>query len=60
MEYLALQGFPPNFKFKGISLNDAYKQCGNTVCVPILKGIAERIFYNDLISNCDQRKHYQQ
>jgi len=43
MECLALQGFPPDFKFKGISINEAYKQCGNTVCVPILSRISYKI-----------------
>ena len=42
-ECLAFQGFPQEYIFKGISLNEAYKQCGNTVCVPIIKNIAERI-----------------
>lgn len=43
MECLALQGFPKEFKFKGISLNSAYKQCGNTVCVPVVERIAREI-----------------
>ena len=43
LECLALQGFPPDFKFPGIPLNSAYKQAGNTVCVPVVKRIAERI-----------------
>lgn len=42
-ECLAFQGFPNSYIFKGISLENAYKQCGNTVCVPIIKEIAERI-----------------
>jgi DNA (cytosine-5)-methyltransferase 1 len=42
-ECLALQGFPSDFKFRGIPLNSAYKQCGNTVCVPVIKRIAEQI-----------------
>ena len=40
MECLAFQGFPKDFTFKGISLESAYKQCGNTVCVPIIFKIA--------------------
>ena len=40
MECLAFQGFPKDFTFKGISLKSAYKQCGNTVCVPIIFKIA--------------------
>ncbi len=43
MECLAFQGFPKDYAFKGISLDCAYKQCGNTVCVPVIKTIAERI-----------------
>ena len=43
MECLAFQGFPNNFAFKGISLESAYKQCGNTVCVPIIFKIAHSL-----------------
>ena len=43
MECLALQGFPKKFSFKGISLESAYKQCGNTVCVPVIQNIAVNI-----------------
>lgn len=43
MECLALQGFPQEFSFRGISLNSAYKQCGNTVCVPLVERIAQEI-----------------
>ena len=43
MECLAFQGFPKDFTFKGISLESAYKQCGNTVCVPAIKRIAENL-----------------
>lgn len=42
-ECLDFQGFPKWFNFKGIPLNEAYKQAGNTVCVPVIEGIAERI-----------------
>ena len=42
-ECLAFQGFPPDYKFKGISVNSAYKQCGNTVVVPVIKRIAENL-----------------
>ncbi len=42
-ECLALQGYPIDFKFPTISLNSAYKQCGNTVCVPLVKMIAHNI-----------------
>ncbi len=43
LECLALQGFPKDFMFKGISLNSAYKQCGNSVVVPVIRRIAEKI-----------------
>lgn len=42
-ECLALQGFPPSFDFPNISLKNMYKQCGNTVVVPIVYEIANRI-----------------
>lgn len=38
MECLALQGFPPNFKFPvNVPLREQYKQAGNTVCSNIIK-----------------------
>lgn len=40
IECLAFQGFPKDYNFKGISLENAYKQCGNTVCVPLVFKIA--------------------
>jgi len=43
MECLAFQGYPKDYSFKGVSLESAYKQCGNTVCVPVVRRIAERI-----------------
>lgn len=43
MECLAFQGFPKNYAFKGISLESAYKQCGNTVCVLVVRSIADNI-----------------
>jgi len=44
MECLAFQGFPSDFKFpSGLSMEDAYKQVGNSVCVPVIKRIAEQI-----------------
>ena len=42
-ECLALQGFPKEYRFPKISMASAYKQCGNTVCVPVVRRIAERI-----------------
>lgn len=44
MECLAFQGYPKKYTFKGVSLKSAYKQCGNTVCVPIIKNIAAKLF----------------
>ena len=46
---LALQGFPTEFGFPNIPLNEMYKQLGNTVCVPVIAGIARRIIaiFND-------------
>lgn len=43
-EALALQGFPKEIRFPDIPLNSAYKQCGNSVVVPIIKKIAENIY----------------
>ena len=43
-ECLAFQGFPNGFKFpQTVTINDAYKQIGNSVCVPVIKRIAEQI-----------------
>lgn len=42
-ECLALQGFPKTFDFPDIPLKSMYKQCGNTVVVPIIKKIAVQI-----------------
>lgn len=42
-ECLALQGFPEEFRFPNIPLNSAYKQCGNSVVVPVIGRIAEKI-----------------
>lgn len=44
LECLALQGYPSEFKFPNtIKIEDAYKQAGNTVCVPLIKRIANSI-----------------
>lgn len=43
-ECLALQGFPKDFTFNGIPLEAAYKQAGNTVCVPVVKRIGEQLY----------------
>lgn len=42
-ECLALQGFPTEFRFPNISVSSAYKQCGNSVVVPVIRRIAENI-----------------
>ena len=43
-ECLDLQGFPNSFKFPNtISVEDAYKQIGNSVTVPVVKRIAEEL-----------------
>lgn len=43
-ECLVFQGFPKEFKFpRSITINDAYKQCGNSVVVPVIRRIAEKI-----------------
>ena len=44
-ECLALQGFPKEYSFPDIPSTSAYKQCGNTVCVPIIKALAKEISY---------------
>ena len=42
-ECLALQGFPKEFRFSKIPIASAYKQCGNSVVVPVIRQIAENI-----------------
>jgi DNA (cytosine-5)-methyltransferase 1 len=43
-ECLDFQGFPADYGFpKTITIDDAYRQIGNSVCVPVIKRIAERI-----------------
>lgn len=43
-ECLKLQGFPDDFDFGNIPINQAYKQAGNTVCVPVVERIANNIY----------------
>jgi len=44
-ECLDFQGFPQDFRFPNtITIHDAYKQIGNSVCVPVIKRIATEIF----------------
>lgn len=40
-ECLALQGFPVSFDFSNIPMKSMYKQCGNTVVVPIVYKISK-------------------
>lgn len=42
-ECLALQGFPASFKFPNIPMKSMYKQCGNSVVVPVIRKIAKQI-----------------
>ena len=43
-ECLFFQGFPKDYYFPNtIAVSDAYKQLGNTVCVPVVRKIAESI-----------------
>lgn len=42
-ECFALQGFPDTFSIDGIPIKAAYKQAGNTVCVPLVRMIAEKM-----------------
>lgn len=43
-ECLNFQGFPTDFYFPNtITINDAYRQIGNSVCVPVVRRIAEQI-----------------
>jgi len=42
-ECLALQGFPKEYKLPNIPIEQVYKQIGNTVCVPVVRRIAENI-----------------
>jgi len=48
-----LQGFPENFKIV-VSDNQAYKQFGNSVCVPVIKAIAKQI---DIALNKPYKKY---
>lgn len=43
-ECLDFQGFPPEFKFPNtIQIQDAYKQIGNSVTVPVIRRLAEQL-----------------
>lgn len=42
-ECLSLQGFPATFDFPDIPIKSMYKQCGNTVVVPIIEQLSKEI-----------------
>ena len=43
-ECLDFQGFPQTFTFsQNITINDVYKQIGNSVCIPVIRRIAENL-----------------
>ena len=42
-ECLNFQGFPKEYRFPKIPMASAYKQCGNSVVVPVIRRIAEKI-----------------
>ena len=42
LEAQRLQGYPDNFKFP-VSDNQAYKQLGNSVAVPVLEAIIKKM-----------------
>ena len=42
-ECLALQGFPKDYHFPKIPMTSTYKQCGNSVVVPVIMEIAKQI-----------------
>ena len=42
-EAFALQGFPDTFDISGTPEKSAYRQAGNSVCVPVIKLIADEI-----------------
>ena len=42
-ECFMLQGYPDSFSLKGIPIRSAYRQAGNTVCVPVVALFAGKI-----------------
>lgn len=49
-ECLDFQGFPKEYYFPNtITIDDAYKQVGNSVCIPVIRRIAEQI--KELVQN---------
>lgn len=49
-ECYRIMGFPDNFKSHPNSA-ESYKQIGNSVCVPVVKAIAQEILNQDLLSH---------
>ena len=50
-ECLDFQGFPKDYYFPNtITIDDAYKQIGNSVCVPVIKRIAMQLCQGGFIS----------
>ncbi|MEF9880731.1 MAG: DNA (cytosine-5-)-methyltransferase, partial [Clostridia bacterium] len=46
-ECLDFQGFPKDYRFPHtITIDDAYKQIGNSVCVPVINAIANQLMRN--------------
>lgn len=51
IECLAFLGYPNDYIFpSGTKLEDAYKQAGNSVCVPVIKRIAEQIMKTGVLT----------
>lgn len=42
-EAARLQGYPEGYNIKAVSMNQAYKQMGNSVVVPLIEAIGEKI-----------------
>jgi DNA (cytosine-5)-methyltransferase 1 len=42
-EAAKLQGYPDDFKFEEVSMNQGYKQFGNSVVVPLIQAVGEQI-----------------
>ena len=42
-ECARLQGFPEDYSFPDIAEREIYKQIGNSVCVPLVRALAEKI-----------------
>lgn len=53
-ECFRFQGFPETFKFPAIANSHLYKQSGNSVSVPVIERLADKIF--QILSQVDSRK----